>query len=107
MTNKNQMEYSDGVHQLIGGKFVAEESVDYPLTVTTKEVPNILVNVIQDQKRGRGRPAKYPWATIDIGESFDAPTISTVGMKSASKRLNRTFVIDQLTDDVVKITRIE
>ena len=97
MTNKNQMEYSDGVHQLIGGKFVAEESVDYPLTVTTKEVP----------KRGRGRPAKYPWATIDIGESFDAPTISTVGMKSASKRLNRTFAIDQLTDDVVKITRIE
>lgn len=97
MTNKNQMEYSDGVHQLMGGKFVAEESVDYPLTVTTKEVP----------KRGRGRPAKYPWATIDIGESFDAPTISTVGMKSASKRLNRTFVIDQLTDDVVKITRIE
>ena len=97
MTNKNQMEYSDGVYQLIGGKFVAEESVDYPLTVTTKEVP----------KRGRGRPAKYPWATIDIGESFDAPTISTVGMKSASKRLNRTFAIDQLTDDVVKITRIE
>ena len=97
MTNKNQMEYSDGVHQLMGGKFVAEESVDYPLTATTKEVP----------KRGRGRPAKYPWATIDIGESFDAPTISTVGMKSASKRLNRTFVIDQLTDDVVKITRIE
>ena len=97
MTNKNQMEYSDGVYQLMGGKLVAEESVDYPLTVTTKEVP----------KRGRGRPAKYPWATIDIGESFDAPTISTVGMKSASKRLNRTFAIDQLTDDVVKITRIE
>lgn len=105
MTNKNQMEYSDGVHQLMGGKFVAEESVDYPLTVTTKEVDHLLIN--QVPKRGRGRPAKYPWATIDIGESFDAPTISTVGMKSASKRLNRTFAIDQLTDDVVKITRIE
>lgn len=58
----------------------------------------------------RGRPAKYPWAEMEVGDSFFSPsdgaTAATMraGAQKAGKRLGFTFAV-RLVEGGVRVWR--
>lgn len=67
------------------------------------------------RKGARGRPAKYPFATISVGEWFDIPVgdnqPSFSSMKAycwtKSKDLRRKFICHQYPDGLIQVYRSE
>ncbi len=53
--------------------------------------------------RGRGRPRKYPWLELDVGDSFTVPGKDTYGMSRqycwAGKRYGRKFAAEAIIED--------
>lgn len=64
-----------------------------------------------DRRRfNRGRPIKYPWRTLELGESFEIATGLKTAQSYAStfgKKIGRKFTARAMDDGSIRVWRLE